>query len=117
MVRQACARKRHRRQANGMAIRQLVRSRLCRKTVAIFQIVLAIVIPCCFALWFEVQKRIPVSLYWRAELAFLISVEIAYVVALFAAGVTVPVLGVALLAARRLGRGRPWMARWLLCAG
>src|SRR5262245_23402405 len=99
-----------------MAIRHLARARISRKVIAIIVVVLAIVIPSCFVDWFEIQRRIPVATYRRVELAILVSIEIAYVVAFIAAGVTAPVLGLAILSARRRGRVTTRLARLLLCA-
>jgi hypothetical protein len=94
----------------------LRRARIGPKYVAMLAIVLAVVIPACFIDWFAVQQRVPLWLYWQTELVLLIGIEIVYGVALFAAGVAVPVLSYRCLAAKRRGQARPLIARWLLCA-
>jgi hypothetical protein len=84
--------------------------------LATLAIVLAVVSATCFIDWFAIQKRAPVWLYWQTELVLLISIEIAYGVALLASGTAVPVLSYLWLSARRHGQARPRIARWLLCS-
>jgi hypothetical protein len=92
------------------------RMRIGPKYLAMSAIVLAAVIPACFIDWFAVQKRVPLWLYWQAELVVLIGIEIAYAIALIAASFAVPVLSYLCVTARRRGRARPRIARWLLSA-
>ena len=66
--------------------------------------------------WPAIRNRIPLSVYWQAELVFLICLEIVYGVALLAAGLAVPVLVCLILKARRRERVPLWLARWLVCA-
>jgi len=85
-----------------------------RKVIG-FLVVLVVAVSISSIDWLAIRNQIPLSVYWQAELVFLICLEIAYAVALFAAGVAVPVLVCLVLKARRRGKVPLRLARWLLC--
>ncbi len=86
-----------------------------RKVIA-STVVLVVAVSIASIDWPAIRNRIPLSVYWQAELVFLVCLEIAYGVALLAAGVGMPVLVCLILKARRRGRVPLRLARWLVCA-
>src|SRR5579864_3060370 len=73
--------------------------------------------PVVFTVLLWLQEQIPAVLMWKAGLAFLVVIKVAYGVVLMSALGATPALGVLLYQARRCGSKRPAIGRGLLlCA-
>ena len=84
--------------------------RIPPRKLAILTVAIALILPLFLVDWFWIRKRIPLWLFWKTELILLITLEIAYALALLAAGLAVPVLGIRFFRGRRRGlerRGLP----------
>ncbi len=92
-----------------------LRARIGRGKLALLLMILALVLPLFFLDWFRILREIPLSVFWRGELFFLIGVEIAYGLTLLSSVLVVSVLSIVCLAGRRRGRTPRRVGRWLLC--
>jgi hypothetical protein len=70
----------------------------------------------CFVDWFWVSHAIPRRVAWRAQLTFLIAVEILYAATLVTLVVLTPAFCFLFVRGRRSGTSQPAVARGLLCS-